>query len=91
MNREQAKYIIKNTFENPFNRERFIGFVKNLLNHIEVSSFSYHGNYIPDSFEQYIKKYERIGKYSDGENRIDILVVHLNKQTSIERARTIAA
>ena len=32
---------------------------------------------------------ERIGKFSDGEHAIDILVIKLKKETSLERARTM--
>ncbi|MFQ3574491.1 MAG: hypothetical protein SNJ53_07660 [Thermodesulfovibrionales bacterium] len=89
MQRQQAQNIIKETFENPFNKERFIVFIKNLLNTINEAHFTYRGNLIPDAYEQYISSLERIGKYTDGKHKIDILIVKLKKQTSIERARTM--
>lgn len=89
MNNEQAREILKTTFENAFNKDNFIVFIKNLLNRIEEAPFTYQGNYIPDAYKQYIKKFERIGKYSDGKHSIDILVVTLKKDTSLERARTM--
>ena len=89
MNREQAKELIRETFESPFNKEKFVVFIKNLLNKIEEKTFTYQGNYIPDAFKPYINKLERIGKYSDGKNEIDILIVELKKETSLERARTM--
>ena len=89
MDRQQAQKIIRETFENPFDKDAFILFVKNLLNKIDRAPFTYRGNYIPDSYKQYIKTLERVGKYSDGENSIDILVVTLQKETSLERARTM--
>ena len=89
MDKKQAQEIVKNTFENPFDKERFISFVKNLLNSMEEATFSYKGNFIPDAYEQSISTLERIGKYTDGEHKIDILVVKLKKETSIERARTM--
>jgi len=73
MNREQAKELIRDTFESPFNKEKFIVFIKNLLNRIEESPFIYRGNLIPDAFKQYITSLKRIGKYTDGENEIDLL------------------
>ena len=88
MDKQQAQNIIKETFENPFDKDRFTGFAKNLLNQIDDSHFAYYGKFIPDAYKPFISRYERIGKYSDSENRIDILVVYLNKETSIERART---
>jgi len=76
--------------QNPFDKGRFTDFIKNLLNRIDVeSSFSpRQGQYIPEKFRDFVSKYERIGKYSDGEKRIDILVVYLSRKTSIERARS---
>lgn len=89
MDKIQASNIVKNTFEKPFDKTVFISFVKNLLNQIEEAPFTYKGNYIHDSFKEYISSLERIGKYSDGEYKIDILIVQLKKDTSIERARTM--
>ncbi|MBA7525287.1 hypothetical protein ES705_17438 [subsurface metagenome] len=89
IDKQQAQKIIRNTFENPFDISSFTGFIKNLLNRIDEAPFIYQGNYIPDAYKQYIKKLERIGKFGDGENNIDILVITLQKETSLERARTM--
>lgn len=89
MNRQQAQKIIRETFESSFDRNVFTIFIKNLLNKIDEAPFIYKGNYIPDAYKQYIKALERIGKYSDNENNIDILIVTLQKETSLERARTM--
>ncbi|MGC8859308.1 MAG: Eco57I restriction-modification methylase domain-containing protein, partial [Ignavibacteria bacterium] len=88
MNKEQAKNLIIETFENPFNKERFVIFLKNLLKKFEDKTFIYEGNYIPDAFERYISSLERIGKYSYDDKEIDLLIVQLRKETSLERART---
>ncbi|MCM8808128.1 MAG: BREX-1 system adenine-specific DNA-methyltransferase PglX, partial [Candidatus Omnitrophica bacterium] len=89
MNREQAKRLIINTFENPFNKTQFINFLKNLLKSYEEKTFSYQGNYIPDAFEKYIGSLERIGKYTYDGKEIDLLIVQLKRETSLERARTM--
>jgi hypothetical protein len=89
MDKQQARQIIKETFENPFDKGRFTGFVKNLLNRIDEGSFTYQGTYIPEKFRPYIKTLERIGKFSDGEKSLDILIITLQKETSLERARTM--
>ncbi|MCL0080438.1 BREX-1 system adenine-specific DNA-methyltransferase PglX, partial [Dehalococcoidia bacterium] len=89
MNKEQAKELIKDTFESPFDKEKFVVFIKNLLNRIEESPFIYRGNFIPDAFEQYISTLERVGKYTEDENEIDLLIVKLKRETSLERARTM--
>ena len=89
MNRELAKRIVIETFESGFNKDKFIKFLKNLLKDFEEkTTFIYRGNYIPDAFEQYISSFERIGKYTDGENEIDLLIVKLKRESSLIRART---
>jgi len=89
MDRQQAQKLIKETFENPFDKVKFASFIKNLLNQVEDAPFTYQGNYIPDAYKSYISSLERLYKYSDSEHEIDILVVQLKKQTSLERARTM--
>lgn len=90
MDKQQAQNIIRNTFENPFDKEMFARFIKNLLKHIEEDRIPQRqGQLIPEAYRQYISTFERIGKFHDGENRIDILVIKLQKETSIERARTM--
>jgi hypothetical protein len=89
MNKQQAIDLVRNTLESPFEKARFIGFIKNLLNEIEEAPFTYQGNYIPDAYKPYVSTLERVGKYTDGKNNIDILIVHLKRETSIERARTM--
>jgi Eco57I restriction-modification methylase/TaqI-like C-terminal specificity domain len=89
MDKQQAQKIIRDTFESSFDKSGFTGFIKNLLNMIDEAPFTYQGNYIPDAYKQYIKTLERIGKFSDGENSFDILVITLQKETSLERARTM--
>lgn len=90
MDKQDAIKIIRDTFESPFDKGQYVYFIKNLFNKIDEDTFEYHGRYITDSYKPYIKKYERIGKYSDSEgNKIDILIVNLKKETLLERARTM--
>ena len=89
MDKQQARKIIRETFENTFDKGQFCKFVSNLLNHIEDAPFTYQGNYIPDTYKQYIKTLERIGKFHNAENSLDILIITLQKETSLERARTM--
>lgn len=89
MDKFQARQIIRDTFENPFDKNRFINFIKNFLNSYETAHLSYKGNIIHNAFEQYISSMERIGKYSDGKHKIDIRIVRLTKVKSIEGARTM--
>lgn len=84
MNKEQAFNLIKKTFENPFNKDKFIYFLKNLLNSFEEKTFTYQGNYIPDAFEEHINYLERLGKYIYDDKEIDLLIVSLKKKSSLE-------
>lgn len=89
MDKQAAAKIIRNTFEKPFDKGQFIHFVRNLLNRIDESkAFHAHG-YVPESFRGYVKTYERVGTYTDPDNaKIDILIVYLQREASLDRART---
>jgi len=90
MNKQQAIDLVKQTFESAFDKSRFSKFIRELLNEADFdASFSHRGQYIYGDFEKDVSLFERIAKYSDGENEIDILIVHLKKDLSIERARTM--
>jgi len=90
MNKEQAKNLIKDTFESSFNEKSFVNFISNLLKTFNRDkTFTYRGNLIPDAFEDYIASLERIGQYHIENKEIDLLVVKLQKETSLERARTM--
>ena len=92
MDRQQAKHIIKETFENPFHKGRFVRFVKNLLNSFDETKAFHARGYVKEEFkktESIVKTYERIGTFTDFEgNKIDLLIVYLEKNNSIEIART---
>ncbi|RNI39883.1 class I SAM-dependent DNA methyltransferase [Hanamia caeni] len=90
MKSQEAQRLIKQTFENPFNKTQFIHFINNLLkDEYQEKSFIQTGAHLPDAFSTYIRKMERIGKYEDATgNFIDILMVELKRDHSIEYART---
>lgn len=90
MDTQQAKRLIVETFEKPFDKSKFIEFISNLLKtYDKTKTFTYQGNYIPDAFEKYISSLERIGQYTYDDKEIDLLIVYLKKETSLERARTM--
>lgn len=89
MDQAAAQKLVRETLQGSFNKERFVSLIKNLLNHMEEASFTYKGQYIFADFHDSIRLIERIGKYTDSDEKLfDILVVHLQKETSLERART---
>jgi len=90
MDKQTAVGIIRDTFESPFDKARFVYFIKNLLNKIdETKALHIQGNYVPESFRDCVKTYERIGTYTDPENnKIDVLIVYLQKEKALVHART---
>lgn len=89
MDRNFAMKLIKDTFQNSFDKEKFIYFIKNLLNRYDESKAFYSHDYILKDFKEYIKTFECIGTYVDPEGKkIDILIVYLQKETALQRART---
>jgi len=89
MDKNASYRIVKETFESEFNKERFLIFAKNLCNKVDESkAFHAHG-YVPEVFKPFVKTYERLATYTDPEGKkIDIMVVYLQKESSLERART---
>ena len=89
MDKQAAVKIIRDTFENSFNRTQFVHFARNLLNKIDESKAFHARGYIPEIFKDYVKTYERVGTFTDPENdKVDVLIIYLQKETSLERART---
>ena len=88
MDKQQARQIIKETFESSFDKERFTNFIKNFLNIIDESkAFHAHG-YIKEGFRGIIKTYERIGTYNSADDKkIDIIIVYMQKGFSLDHAR----
>jgi len=90
MDKQYAINLIRELFENPFSKEKFTIFIKNLLNHIEDAPFVYRGVYIPGIYQEDVKTIERIGKYQDiNGKQIDILIVTFLRDETLERARSL--
>jgi len=91
MAKNSAIKLIKDTFQNPFDKESFVYFIKNLFSHIEIENkHPYSGNYIPDAYKPFISTLQRVAKYVDSEDKkIDVLIVKLKKGKLLERARTM--
>ena len=92
MIKDSTKQIIQRTLQSSFDKEQFLNFIKNLLNHIDESKAQHFRGYVKHQFKQatgIVKTYERLGTYTDpNEKKIDILIVYLEKDDSIDRART---
>ena len=91
MNEQQAIALVQKTFKSAFDRNGYINFLKELLNKnpSDESARSNQGARIPDKFQNYVEKLERVGKYLVDDHEIMLFIVHLKNDTSIERARTM--
>ena len=93
MNDDAAKELVRDTLENSFDKEKFSILIRNILNEYESGEkipFIYRGNRIFRSFGRHIQSMERIGKYTDPEDKIiDILIVKIRQGKTLERARSI--
>ncbi len=87
-----AQKLVTDTFKNRFNKDQFLKFVKELLNHLDDSEqrrLRQSGPYIKKAFQEKIRSFERLGMYTDPDGRrLDLLVINLQKETTLERART---
>lgn len=89
MQETAAKRLVKETLQNSFKKERFVSLVKNILNEFDESKACHFRGYIKEAFKPIIKTYERLGTYTDpGDKKVDILIVQLKENHSIERSRT---
>ena len=90
MNSQQARTLVKETFPKGFDKGRFREFTINLLNKIDESKQGqWNSTYIKDAFKEHVEKFERLGTYtSPDDEKLDVLIVHLTKESKLERART---
>ncbi len=89
MTTKEAQQLVQKTFQNPFDKDRFVYFIKNLVNEIDESKTFHVRGYVHEKYRDKVKTYERVGTYTDPkDNKIDILIVYLQKESSIDRART---
>ena len=93
MNKNQAQRIIKDTFENKFEKNRFTRFIVELLNlkssAVNEAAVMFNKNQVPNAYQPFISSFEKIADYRSGEHKLDVLAIWLKKETSIERARTM--
>jgi hypothetical protein len=90
MNPQESRDLIKNTFENDFDRERFHTFIDRLLKNADFSKqFTQAGNRVFKVSQDKVISFERVAQFTDVDgNKIDILIVNLRRESAIERART---
>src|SRR4030043_358338 len=90
MNRTQARASVRETFTAAFDKNRFLQFSRNLLNHLDESkAFARNSGYIKEAFRADVTRFERLGTYTSPQGEtLDVLIVHLTTDSKLERART---
>jgi type I restriction-modification system DNA methylase subunit len=87
MDRKQANAIVRETFTQTFEEGRFRHFVRNVVNHLDESK-RHVGTNPKSAFQDFVNYSTRLGTYTDPRgDRIDVLVVHLRKDTTLARGR----
>lgn len=81
--------ILKETFERPFNLDSFKKFTREFFNEPEMLPGGKRTG-IWREYDNHIKSYYNIAKYSDNDNNnLIVLAVELKKDSSIDRARSM--
>jgi hypothetical protein len=90
MKRDESRRLVEQTFKNPFSKERFEQFIRNLFPDLEPpSSAIVAGAQLPKGFEDHVVSITRLGKYRDpAGNVLDAIAVKLKNPSSLDRART---
>ena len=89
MDKVAAREVVSDTLERSFDFGRFTDLVGKILKRFDRESAPGRDRYLPDSFVPHIAKLRRLGSYTDSDNNVlDILVVDLKKDTSLDRARS---
>lgn len=92
MNHDAAVNLINQTFDTTFDEGQFERLAANILNQVNRDrGFGLRsGNIIPQAFRNHISTYRRPFVYYDPEGeRMDVLIVRLHRESSLERARTM--
>ena len=90
MDKNEARKIIEDLFDNEFDLQSFVNFSKLFLYSAQFQELKIDGGSLPEPFKQHIISLQKLASYSDcDENKIDLLVVTLKKDTSLDRARTM--
>ncbi len=91
MNEQQARDLVQKTFEATFDRQRFGEFISQLLKSADFLKATglLKGQVITRAFQEKVRSYERIAQFTDIDGKkIDILIVNLYNNSTLERART---
>jgi hypothetical protein len=90
MNQAEAHELVKQTFENDFDRQQFGEFINHLLKSADFSKhFTQSGSNVYRVSRDKVSSFERLAQFTDVDGKkIDVLIVNLRRDSTIERART---
>ena len=90
MDKGLAKNLIEDIFTKEFERSKFIDFTNTLLYSAHFDPTVIENKNISDLFKDHIKSVEILASFEDSkEEKIDLLIVTLFKDTALDRARTM--
>ncbi len=90
MNKQQSHELVRQTLTQQFDKGRFLNLTGNILHSInQAKAAQWNHQYVKDAFKEHIDRFERLGSYTSPEKEsLDVLVVHVTKDSKLERART---
>ena len=89
MDNTQAKKLIQNTFDYPFEKTKFTNFIDDLLIDVDFNESFGYTSPSQNQFKTHVKEYSKLGQYTDPNGDvIDILSAKLNNSFSLEKSRT---
>ncbi len=91
MEKKAAIDLIGQTFNARFDMEKYRLFLRNLLNDYDQKAERdwAHSSERYESFDNHIKRFKRLGLYTDPDgNEVDLLVVETKAAAKLEKART---
>ena len=87
MNKQNAIWLLDETFKQKFELERFIKFITELFNKFTVNKRTWP---VWKEYQKYIDSYQLLGSYKENSNKIiDVLVIKLKRTSSRDKARVI--
>lgn len=90
MNKSEAVSLVQGAFDADYSDECFVRFISNLFKgECTLLDKRRDGPYVREAFRAFVKGYRILGTYHDAEGvSLDILEVTLQRESSLERART---
>ena len=93
MDKNTADQLVKDTFNFPFNEDKFIQFSQNLLDEIKIDANSRwkNNNNLNSLIKEKVVKYKSIGllEYAKNREKISVVIVELKNSSMVESLKSI--